>query len=275
MKGKAPVVDVEALPGDALSESWIARLIGVLRDELRSRREFREALQAERRQRAADPETARFDELIRRSPWGTNTLSDAEKAELEEIFARRAEQYDAKIAERNKFDYTDDNEMENMAAYLAAARNAKEKGLSVAELQEAIEAKLAEKAASREITARARAAPRLDDAEKTLAAKLAVIEDEARERVDGTLLELVHRYAEMRESIELPADGLKTLDQARFAALLSTTFSNLQARLQKYGLEPLPRDPRVVEARRQSSSFYRRERVKKPSDSALKTAAPG
>jgi hypothetical protein len=133
--------------------------------------------------------------------------------------------------------------------------------------------------AARETTGRATAQPRLDDAttvdnpEKILAAKLAVIEQEARKRVDGTLLELVHRYAEMRESIELPADGLKTLDQARSAALMSTTFGNLQARSQKYGLEPLPRDPRVVEARRQSSNFYRRERVKKPSGSALATAS--
>jgi hypothetical protein len=37
----------------------------------------------------------------------------------------------------------------------------------------------------------------------------------------------LHRYAEMRKTIALPAAGL-TLEQARAAALLSTTYGNAQ-----------------------------------------------
>jgi tetratricopeptide (TPR) repeat protein len=66
------------------------------------------------------------------------------------------------IDESNTSRYTSYN-MSDMAAYFAVARRAFEKGLSVAELDEAIDDKLAAKAATREITARATAEPRPDE----------------------------------------------------------------------------------------------------------------
>ena len=78
---------------------------------------------------------------------------------------------------------------------------------------------------------------------------------------DSTLFGQLHRYAEMRKIIALPEAGL-TLEQARAAALLSTTYGNAQDRLQTFGLKPLPQDPLVADARRLGAAFYRKARKK-------------
>ena len=82
---------------------------------------------------------------------------------------------------------------------------------------------------------------------------------------DSTLFGQLHRYAEMRKTIALPAAGL-TSEQARAAALLSTTYGNAQDRLQTLELKPLPQDHLVTDARRLSAAFYRQAR-KKPARS--------
>ena len=66
------------------------------------------------------------------------------------------------IVESNNSRYTSTNNMGVLAAYFAVARRAFEKGLSVAELDEAIDDKLAAKAAAHEMTTRATAQPRPD-----------------------------------------------------------------------------------------------------------------
>jgi tetratricopeptide (TPR) repeat protein len=60
----------------------------------------------------------------------------------------------------NKPVYTGEQNMRDLAAYYAVARKAYEKGLSVAELDEAIDDKLGAKAAARETTVRAKEPPR-------------------------------------------------------------------------------------------------------------------
>jgi hypothetical protein len=77
---------------------------------------------------------------------------------------------------------------------------------------------------------------------------------------DSTLGRLQDRYDSLRK-MNLPAKHLKNVKQARFAAKLSTTFENLQKRRKKLGLEPLPQDPKVTDARRLSSAFYRNART--------------
>jgi hypothetical protein len=79
---------------------------------------------------------------------------------------------------------------------------------------------------------------------------------------DSTLGRLHRRYTELLEMVERPKDGFKTVEQARDAARLSTTFDNLQARRQKVGLQPLPKDDRVLEAKRLSVAFYRQRSPK-------------
>jgi len=92
----------------------------------------------------------------------------------------------------------------------------------------------------------------------------AVIEAAQTEAVvlgDSTLFGQLHRYAEMRKTIALPEAGL-TLEQARAAALLSTTYGNAQDRLRTLGLKPLPQDHLVADARRLGAAFYRQARTK-------------
>jgi hypothetical protein len=92
---------------------------------------------------------------------------------------------------------------------------------------------------------------------------------------DSTLFGRLHRYAEMRKTIVLPEAGL-TLEQARTAALLSTTYGNAQNRLQTLGLKTLPQDHLVAHARRLGAAFYRQAR-KKParSNEAMRKTAAG
>lgn len=131
-------------------------------------------------------------------------------------------------------------------------------GLSATELQEAIDNY---KAAKAQFTAhgkpsRSKAEPRPKSEMRGTNIKLspsrvvAVIED-------FTLGRLHRRYTELLAKIELPPDGFKSLKQARAGGLLSSTFNNLQARRAKVGLEPLPKDDRVAEAKRLSVAFYR------------------
>jgi hypothetical protein len=82
---------------------------------------------------------------------------------------------------------------------------------------------------------------------------------------DSTLFGQLHRYSELRKAIVLPEAGL-SLDQARAAALLSTTYGNAQNRLQTLGLKTLPQDYLVADARRLGAAFYRQTR-KKPARS--------
>jgi tetratricopeptide (TPR) repeat protein len=79
---------------------------------------------------------------------------------------------------------------------------------------------------------------------------------------DSTLGRLHRRYIELLERVARPQDGFKTVEQAREAARLSTTFDNLQARREKVGLKPLPKDDRVLEAKRLSVAFYRQRSPK-------------
>ena len=93
---------------------------------------------------------------------------------------------------------------------------------------------------------------------------------------DSTLGRLQKRYDALLK-VQFPANGLENLEQARAAAQLSTTFDNLQKRRAKLGLDPLPKNPKVVEARRLSSNFYRKERAKEPARAARsrhRTASP-
>ena len=94
---------------------------------------------------------------------------------------------------------------------------------------------------------------------------------------DSTLFGQFHRYAEMRKTIALPETGL-TLEQARAAALLSSTYRNAQDRLQTlFGLKPLPQDRLAADARRRAAAFYRQARKKSTASHAVyrvSSAAP-
>ena len=83
---------------------------------------------------------------------------------------------------------------------------------------------------------------------------------------DSTLGRLQKRYDTLLK-VRLPSSGLETIEQARSAAQLSTTFDNLQKRRAELGLEPLPKSPKVADARRLSTAFYRKARANKPSRS--------
>lgn len=74
---------------------------------------------------------------------------------------------------------------------------------------------------------------------------------------DKTLSRLRDRYTKLLNTIELPENGLKTIDQARAAARLVTTYKNLTKRERERGLEPTRRDVRVIEANRLAEAFYR------------------
>jgi hypothetical protein len=102
--------------------------------------------------------------------------------------------------------------------------------------------------------ARARGKPHIEAAIKAA-------QTEAVALGDSTLFGQLHRYAEMRKTIALPAAGL-TLEQARAAALLSSTNRNAQDRLQTLGLRILPQDRLAADARRLAAAFYRRARKK-------------
>ena len=93
---------------------------------------------------------------------------------------------------------------------------------------------------------------------------------------DSTLFGQLHRYAEMRKTIALPETGL-TLEQARAAALLSSTYRNAQDRLHTLGLKPLPQDRLAADARRLAAAFYRQARKKSTASHAVNrvsSAAP-
>ena len=91
---------------------------------------------------------------------------------------------------------------------------------------------------------------------------------------NSTLFGQLHRYAEMRKTIALPETGL-TVEQARAAALLSSTYRNAQDRLQTLGLKPLPQDRLAADARRLAAAFYRQARKKSTaSHAAYRVGSP-
>jgi hypothetical protein len=99
--------------------------------------------------------------------------------------------------------YTSDN-MGDLAAYYAVARKAYDKGLSVAELDEATEDKLAAKASAREITARAKTPPRPDWVEAR--ARGVTLPDFIAEKFEVELREGTMTRAMLKRYDKLPAD---------------------------------------------------------------------
>lgn len=158
------------------------------------------------------------------------------------------------VGESNIPEYNPNLMNEETVEFYAFAADALKRGLSTGELKQAIEDKLAAKAqaAAGETTKRAKAKPRAKLNARDLSGSqvVAVIED-------STLGRLHRRYTELLATVALPPDGLKSVEQARAAGRLSMTFDNLQARREKLGLEPLPKDDRVAEARRLNVAFYR------------------
>jgi hypothetical protein len=75
--------------------------------------------------------------------------------------------------------------------------------------------------------------------------------------MDKTLGRLRRRYEERLQNIALPASGFVEIEQARKAGRLSATYRNLRDRQIELGLEPEPKDARVVEAERLAEAFYR------------------
>jgi hypothetical protein len=74
---------------------------------------------------------------------------------------------------------------------------------------------------------------------------------------DKTLARLRRRYEQRLRSTELPPSGFNTIEQARAAARLVTTYHNLRTRQIERGLEPEPQDSRVVKANSLKIAFYR------------------
>ena len=177
------------------------------------------------------------------------------------------------VAESKAADYTSGIMSDLAAEFHAVADDALKSGVPLAEFRDAIK-KLAAKAGTtaRGPAARATAEPRpkLDARSLSGSQVVAVIED-------STLGRLHRRYTELLATVELPPDGFKNLKQARAGGLLSSTFNNLQARRAKVGLEPLPKDDRVAEAKRLSVAFYRSKPRPAPSrrSRAARTAALG
>ena len=91
---------------------------------------------------------------------------------------------------------------------------------------------------------------------------------------DSTLGRLHRRYEELVGTIDLPAGGFETKEQAQAAGRLSTTYQNLVKRRTELGLEPLPKDSRVTEARRLTEAFYRRMRRNQPTREPLRRGRP-
>jgi tetratricopeptide (TPR) repeat protein len=127
----------------------------------------------------------------------------------------------------------------------------------------------------RETTGQATAEPRPKSIADAKAEALAI--------GDTTLLGQLVRYEARLASIELPADGLKSPEQAQAAARLAKTYQDLRARQFERGLDPLPQDDRVTEAQRLASDFYRKHpksKVKKATRSpprrrnSTRTASP-
>jgi hypothetical protein len=91
---------------------------------------------------------------------------------------------------------------------------------------------------------------------------------------DSTLSRLHARYKKLLESVELPPGGFVRKEQARAAAILSTTYQNLRERQIETGLEPSPKDWRVAEAERLRASFYREQkRQQRPKPKSQKRPA--
>jgi hypothetical protein len=98
---------------------------------------------------------------------------------------------------------------------------------------------------------------------------------------DSTLGRLQARYEKLLET-KFPANGLKDVKQAREAAKLSVTYGRLRDIQIELGLEPQPKDSRVVEAERLKAAFYRKSQKTEPTRASAprsgrggaKTAAP-
>jgi hypothetical protein len=165
---------------------------------------------------------------------------------------RRGEAQKRLIGEGKKPGYTGGQHggtVGETAEYYAAADYACDRGLSVGELREAIEQKLAEKAkaAARETTARATAEPRPDGLSPELATALLK---------DSTLGQLQERFEKQLSEIELPEGGFTTIGQARAGSSLATTFDRLQKRRKKFGLAPILKPARVEKAARLAAHYY-------------------
>ena len=76
---------------------------------------------------------------------------------------------------------------------------------------------------------------------------------------NSKLGKLLQRYKDILESIELPSNGFRTLEQARAAARLSSTYDSLTEEQVKLGFAPTSKDDRVTEARRLRADFYRKQ----------------
>jgi tetratricopeptide (TPR) repeat protein len=139
------------------------------------------------------------------------------------------------------------------AEYYAAADVARNKGLSSVELKDAIEQKLAEKAAARETTGRATAQPR---PEKLTREKIREVKDKA--RLDG--LRVLYGVR-LEAATELPEGGFKTKAEADAAALLATTLRDLQKLERKLRL-PVTETPERVREGEAMASAYRRSHDK-------------
>lgn len=132
--------------------------------------------------------------------------------------------------------------------YFVLAAKAWENGLSVAELNEAIEDKLAAKmgATARETTSRATAEPRPDRSPEEVAAMLK----------DSILGRLQEKFEKQLREIELPEGRFTTIEQARGGKAFAKTFYDLQKRREKLGLPPLERPDRVKEAGSMAAEYY-------------------
>jgi tetratricopeptide (TPR) repeat protein len=133
------------------------------------------------------------------------------------------------------------------------------KGMTVAQLEKAVDNWIAanSEVTARETTGHAKEEPYTDD----LASRLEHLETEASKSGDGTLVSLIARY-KMGRNVVLPPDDASITDpeQAKDAARLPAVFKSLQARLTQHGLDPLPPDPQVLKAQRQSVAFYRKRK---------------
>lgn len=192
---------------------------------------------------------------------------------LADAFSRGQGSY-ANIVQGTFGSYIDHNSgtiMDDAAIDLNAAADSL--GLSKENALEALRQAAAD--AEGEITGRAEGEPR--------PRTIADVKAEALAIGDTTLLGQLVRYEARLASIELPADGLTSPEQAQAAARLAKTYQDLRARQFEGGLDPLPQDDRVTEAQRLASDFYRKHpkpKVKKATRSpprrrnSTRTASP-
>lgn len=123
-----------------------------------------------------------------------------------------------------------------------------DKGLSVAELGEAIEDKLAAKigATARETTTRATAAPRRD------AMNDLSVDDDTR------LGRLGARLKRRMSEIDLPQGGFTTIAQVKRAERLSKTFRDFELARAEVGMPPIEKPESVCKAEAMASAYRRR-----------------